>query len=111
MTAAFFLFIFGVALGDQPPPLVEPYPLLHGNDPSGNPAVAASPDPLVATTWSSGTNITGLQRFVLDRPEAWLPDPPAAFAGADGASSGKMNITVSAAGSLRLDFGREHAAW
>ena len=55
------IFLLGGALGDHPPQLVETSPLLHGNDPSGNQGVAGSPDPLVATTWSSGTNITGLQ--------------------------------------------------
>ena len=41
------------------PPLVEPYPLLHGDDPHGAPAVPLSPDPLVATTWAAAENITG----------------------------------------------------
>lgn len=107
-----FLFIPLLQSASPPPSLVEPYPLLHGNDPAGNPAVASSPDPLVATTWSSATNITGLQRYETVAPIAWLATPASSFTGLDTLAAGKTTqVHVVAPGSLRLDFGREHAAW
>jgi hypothetical protein len=50
-----------LVLASPPPACVEPYPLLHGNDPKGNPAVPQSPDPLVSTTWSTGEKEFGNQ--------------------------------------------------
>jgi hypothetical protein len=99
----------GVVLSATPA-CVEPYPLLNGNDPSGSPPVVASPDPLVAMTWDAATNITGLQRYAVTKP-TWLAKPTSSFRGLESLSTGKANITVTGAGSLRLDFGREHAAW
>lgn len=57
----FSVLVYALSVQSQPslPPLVEPYPLLHGDDPQGAPAVPLSPDPLVATTWAAGENITG----------------------------------------------------
>ena len=91
----------GLVLG-QPQPIVEPYPLLHDNHPSGNPVVPSSPDPLVGMTWSQTANITGLQRYNVDAPVAWLAEPASAFTGVSSLASGKPNITVAAAGALRL---------
>ena len=93
------------------PALVEPYPLIHGADPAGLPAVPASPDPLVATSWPATANITGLQRYDVTTPVSWAAFPPSSFHGLESLKSGKPQITVKAAGKLRLDFGREHAAW
>eukprot|EP01048_Picozoa_sp_COSAG05_P007789 COSAG05_NODE_561_length_8675_cov_3.694846_12_plen_521_part_00 len=101
----------GPACADEDVPLVEPYPALHGDDAHGAPAVPASPDPLVRTTWSAATNITGLQIYNLTTPVAWLASPPSAFTGLESLASGQPQITVNGSGSLRLDFGREHAAW
>ena len=94
-----------------PAPITEPLPPLHGNDPSGAPAVAASPDPLVATTWSAETNITGLQRYETMAPSKWVAEPASAFSGLETLASGKPHITVTGKATLRLDFAREHAAW
>ena len=93
------------------PPLVEPFPLLQGADPTGAPARPLSPDPLVATTWGPATNLTNLQRYEVATPVAWTAFPPSAFSGLESLASGKPHITVAGAGALRLDFGREHAAW
>ena len=74
-----------LALAQQDPegPLVEPYPLLHGDNPTGGKAVPTSPDPLVRTTWdSSAVNITALQRYETAVPCAWVADPPSASSGA-----------------------------
>eukprot|EP01043_Picozoa_sp_COSAG02_P069551 COSAG02_NODE_11964_length_1623_cov_2.889082_1_plen_348_part_01 len=95
----------------DPEAFTEPYPYLFGDDSSGGPAVPLSPDPLVSTTWSRATNITGLQIYNVTAPVGWVADPPAAFSGLDSLSTGAPQITVRGSGSLRLDFGREHAAW
>ena len=112
-TAGLLLLCATPATADEavPLPLVEPYPYLHGDDPHGAPAVAASPDPLVSTTWSAVTNITGLQVYNVTVPVGWVASPPSAFSGLDSLASGQPQITVRGSGSLRLDFGREHAAW
>jgi hypothetical protein len=102
---------YQVASADEAPPLVEPFPLLHGDDPQGAPPVPASPDPLVGTTWSAATNISGLQRYELTSPQSWLASPPSAFSGLDSLRTDSPSVTVHAPGTLRLDFGREHAAW
>ena len=91
--------------------LEEPYPPLHGNDPHGLPAVPSSPDPLVATTWRAATNITGLQIYTVSATDRWVATPASSFSGLNSLKLGKANFTVHGPGSLRLDFGREHAAW
>lgn len=101
----------GVFSVDATPVLVEPYPPLHGDDPHGLPPVPLSPDPLVSTVWSAATNLTGLQIYEMSVPEAWIATPATAFQGLGSLKTGKAQITVLSAGSLRLDFGQEHAAW
>jgi hypothetical protein len=103
----------GLAQAQDPEltPLVEPYPLLQGADPAGAPPVPTSPDPLVRTTWSAATNITGLQRYEKTVPVAWVADPPSAFSGLETLGTATPNVLVKGAGSLRLDFGGEHPAW
>ena len=93
------------------PPITEPFPLLHGNV-SGSVAQPTSPDPLVGTTWSADTNLTSLQRYEASLPHSWVADPPSSFSGLDSLkAAGNPHIAVSGAGTLRLDFGVEHAAW
>ncbi len=93
------------------PPITEPFPEIHGANPQGAPAVPASPDPLVSYTWAASENITELQRFEVAIPDAWVASPPSAFQGLETLSTGSPNVTVVGAGTLQLDFGREHAAW
>jgi hypothetical protein len=102
---------FVAALAQISAPITEPYPPLHGNNPSGGSAQPTSPDPLVATTWSASTNFTNLQRYPTIIPAGWVADPPSAFVGLESLASGKPNITVVGKGTLRLDFAYEHAAW
>ena len=113
--AAPLLALLGLARAQHPPgpsaPLVEPYPLLSGDNPAGGPAVPTSPDPLVRTTWGSGVNTTGLQRYETTKPVAVLADPPSSFSGLASLHTDSPHVTVSGPGSLRLDFGGEHPAW
>jgi hypothetical protein len=107
------LSLIGIAVAvHEIPALSEPYPLLHGNNPAGLPAVVASPDPLVSTTWNSTTNVTGLQRYSHSAAVAWKATPPSAFRGLETLAAGQQtSVVVVAPGTLRLDFGVEHAAW
>ena len=95
-----------------PAPLTEPFPLLHGDDPTGGPAAPTSPDPLVRTTWdSNGVNLTALQRYDTVVPVKWVADPPSAFSGLETLATDKPNVVVKGKGTLRLDWGLEHPAW
>ena len=71
----------GVAPPPDLPPLSEPFPLLHGQNPTGSPKIATSPDPLVSMTWNSTTNITALQRFVFSFFFRGLTSSERAFCG------------------------------
>ena len=92
-------------------PLVEPYPLLHGDNPTGGLIVPTSPDPLVRVRWDAAVNITALQRYETVVPCAWVADPPSAFSGLDTLKTASPKVVVSAPGSLRLDWCGEHPAW
>lgn len=98
-------------LGSSVQQLDEPYPYLHGNNPRGAKHVPLSPDPLVSNTWSSSSNLSGLQIFNVTTPVSWTAVPSSAFSGIESLSTGRPNITVHGSGTLKLDFGREHAAW
>ena len=111
VTPCLLALLLGPAAAQDPAPFTEPYPWIFGADSSGAAPEPLSPDPLVSTTWSGATNITGLQIFNVTTPVGWVADPPSAFSGLDTLSSGAPHITVHGSGSLRLDFGREHAAW
>ena len=47
----------------------------------------------------------------MHRPVSWVADPPSAFQGLDSLGSATPSVTLVGKGSLRLDFGVEHAAW
>ena len=64
----------------QPAPITERFPLLHGNA-TTQPAVTTAPDPLVSTTWSAATNCSRLQRYETTVPQSWLAEPPDSFKG------------------------------
>lgn len=104
------------ATSPQPPlqtpplPLPEPFLPLHDFDPSGGPAAPLSPDPLVRYTWNAGINATALQLYRA-APVAYTAFPPSAFANLPSLLTAAPNVTVLSAGTLRLDFGTERAAW
>jgi hypothetical protein len=87
----------------------EPYPLLNGVGFTG-PAVAESPDPLVAYRWYQPAAADGLQIYVL-RPVSVSVAPAASFENLAAATLGKGAVLVKGTGSLRFDFGVESAAW
>jgi len=90
----------------------EPFQPLSGANPTARPAQPNSDDPLVRYAWSAATNTSALQIYRVPTPGATTAAPPAAFGNvASLTSGGKVDVTVSAAGSLRLDFGVERAAW
>jgi len=62
--------------------------------------------------WNAAYNITSLQSYTTDTANAWQATPASAFHGLPSLTEGKgANITVVAAGVLRVDFGVERAAW
>lgn len=94
-----------------PQSISEPYGPLAGCSPTAGPAVPLSPDPLVRYRWDASWNLTDLQVYTTSTAAAWVSNPAHAFEGASSLTTGRPNITVVAAGSLRIDFGRERAAW
>lgn len=90
-------------------PIREPYPPLHGGESTGK-ATPNSPDPLVAYHWSHPVASDGLQIYTL-APMNASTDSPRSFAGLKSMRSGKCDVIVTGAGSIRLDFGVESAAW
>ncbi len=89
--------------------LAEPYPLLSGGV-FENPVTKESPDPLVHYRWKEPKATDGLQIYFL-KPVAAVADKAESFGNLKSASSDRADITVSAAGSIRLDFGVVSAAW
>ena len=112
LTGVASLLAAAAATATSVPPITEPFPLLQGANPAGNPAVAASPDPLVAMTWEAATtNLSQMQSYVTNQPVRWVADPPSAFTGLESLGTDSSKVTVHAPGTLRLDFGVERAAW
>ncbi len=87
----------------------EPYPILNGGAFDG-PVVKESPDPLVGYRWKEPKATDGLQIYFL-RPVAAVADQADAFDNLASATTDKTDITVKAAGSIRLDFGVLSGAW
>lgn len=93
------------------PAITEPYPPLSHDNPTGNPAVPESPDPLVRMTWDAAANKTNLQVYTVPVPTVWTPTPAASFSNLGSLSSSRPKVTVNAPGALRLDFAVEHPGW
>jgi alpha-L-rhamnosidase len=89
--------------------LTEPYAPLHGGKFDG-PLVRESPDPLVAYRWKETQTTDAFQIYFL-KPSAAVAEPAEAFDNLAAATTGNPAITVKAAGSIRVDFGVESAAW
>ena len=90
-------------------PIAEPYPYVSTGSFSG-PAVPESPDPLVAYRWPSPKATDGLEIYLL-KPSAVSSDTAASFDNLGSLTTDHPNVTVNGAGSIRMDFGRESAAW
>ena len=90
-------------------PIREPYPYVSSGDFSG-PAVPLSPDPLVAYRWPSPKADDGLEIY-LQKANAATSDTSASFENLGSLTSDHADVTVRGTGSIRMDFGREHAAW
>ena len=90
-------------------PIAEPYPYISTGSFSG-PAVPESPDPLVAYRWPSPKATDGLEIYLL-KPSAVSSDTAASFDNLGSLTTDHPNVTVNGAGSIRMDFGRESAAW
>ncbi len=87
----------------------EPYPEVTGGSFSG-PAVPGSPDPLVAYRWPAPKAADGLEIYTL-KPVALQSDAPKAFSHLNSLTGKHPSVTVKGTGSIRMDFGRESAAW
>ena len=94
----------------EAPPITEPYPMINLSFNTGS-SVPASPDPLVSYEWPAGYNVTGLQVYEITRAANISAMPESAFTGLGTLTSALPHVTFESAGALRLDFGREHAAW
>ena len=90
-------------------PIAEPYPYVSTGSFTG-PAVPESPDPLVAYRWPSPKATDGLEIY-LQKPSAVSSDTAASFDNLGSLTTDHPNVTVNGAGSIRMDFGRESAAW
>jgi hypothetical protein len=90
-------------------PITEPYPYVSTGSFTG-PAEPLSPDPLVAYRWPSPKATDGLEIY-LQKPIAVSSDTEASFDNLGSLTTDHPNVTVNGTGSIRMDFGRESAAW
>jgi len=90
-------------------PIAEPYLYVRTGSFSG-PAVAQSPDPLVMYRWINPQAGDALEIF-LQKPKAVSADLSASFDNLESLTGNTPNVTVKGAGSIRMDFGCENAAW
>jgi hypothetical protein len=90
-------------------PIEERYAYLEGGSFCG-PAVAESPDPLVAYRWTDPKPSDALQIYLL-RPRSVSADPSQSFANLSSLTGANPDVTVQNTGAVRLDFGVESAAW
>ncbi len=90
-------------------PVEEPYDYISGGSISGDP-VAASPDPLIQYRWDTTSGSDALQIFCM-QPALAETDTPESFAGLETLTGDSPDLTVSAPGTIQLDFGTELAGW
>ncbi len=67
-------------------------------------------DPLVRYRWPHPTAADGLEIY-LQKPGRVVADTPQSFDGLESLLGDTPAVTVSGPGTIRLDFGRENAAW
>jgi hypothetical protein len=90
-------------------PMAEPYPYVNSGGFNG-PAAPLSPDPLVSYRWPDPRTSDGLQIYLL-KPVSVTADKNGSFGNLQSLMSANANVTVQGVGSIRMDFGRENAAW
>jgi hypothetical protein len=90
-------------------PISQPYPYVQSGSFSGE-AVSESPDPLVAYRWPNPQISDGLEIY-LQKPMFVSADATAAFENLESLTGDSPNVTVKGVGFIRIDFGRENAAW
>jgi len=90
-------------------PIPEPYPYVSAGGLTGE-KVPESADPLVAYRWPNPKAADGLEIYLV-QPRKVSTDQPAAFKGLQSLTGKSAGVTVQGPGSIRLDFGLEHAAW
>lgn len=90
-------------------PISEPYPYVSSGSFTGTP-VPDSPDPLVAYRWPNPRASDGLEIYTL-KPVSATADLPSSFTNLSSLTGSSPNVTVNGTGSIKLDFGRENAAW
>ena len=90
-------------------PIAEPYAYV-GNGSFSGPAVPESLDPLVAYRWPASKASDALEIYLL-KPKVVSTDKPESFANLTSLTGETPDVTVTGAGAILLDFGRESAAW
>jgi len=90
-------------------PITEPFAYVSTGSFSGI-AVPESPDPLVAYRWPTPKASDGLEIFI-QKPVSVSSDVTSSFDNLQSLIGGSPNVTVKGLGSIRMDFGRENAAW
>ena len=93
--------------GESPAP--QPYPYVSKGSFVG-PEVPASVDPLVRYRWPDPKADDDLEIY-LQRPERVDTDTPQSFDGLATLLGDSPSVGVSGPGTIRVDFGRENAAW
>ena len=90
-------------------PIAERY-LYVGTGSFSGPVVALSPDPLVSYRWPNPRANDALEIY-LQKPTVVSADKAASFDNLESLTGSTPNVTVKGLGSIRMDFGRENAAW
>ena len=90
-------------------PLAEPYPYVTAGGLTGD-KVAESCDPLVAYRWAKPQAADGLEIYLI-KSTIISATPSSALTNLESLTGKAVDVTVASPGSIRLDFGLEHAAW
>jgi alpha-L-rhamnosidase len=98
----------GQVTGDKSP-ITEPYRYVNEGGYEGR-KVPLSPDPLVSYRWPNPQAGNELEIYLL-KPETISTEAPASFGNLESLKEKSPNVEVRGIGSIRLDFGRESAAW
>jgi len=90
-------------------PVSQPYSYVSTGSFSG-PAVPESPDPLVAYRWPDPRASDNLEIYVI-RPKSVSADKAGSFENLQSLTGKNPDVTVTAAGTIMIDFGMEQGAW
>ena len=90
-------------------PIAEPYAYVSAGGLTGD-KVPESFDPLVAYRWPNPQVADALEIYLI-KPTKVSAAPSAAFKNLQSLTGKFVDVTVDGVGSIRIDFGLEHAAW